>query len=132
MDLHAEAVKVGPLALQDVSLQKRGAQLSGAGSTTAAEASAALPPGVSATLLASREGTVEVRVAGGLFGVAASVTARAEASEGRLVVHPVGFLIEGLQLTLLDDPHVHVESIAAAVTAHQPLTYRLSMQALLH
>jgi hypothetical protein len=131
MDVSAEAVKLGPLALEGVSLSKRGEELAGAGSTTAAQAAAALPPGVSATLLASHQGTVEVRVAGGLFGIAASVTARAEAREGRLVVHPVGFLIEGLQLTLLDDPHVRAESIAAAVTADQPLTYRLSMQALL-
>ncbi len=131
MDISAQSVKVGPLALEGVSLRKRGSQLSGAGSTTAAQASAALPAGVSATLLASREGAVEVRVAGGLFGISTSITARAEAREGRLVVHPVGFLLEGLQLTLLEDPHVHAESIAAAVSTRRPLTYRLSMQALL-
>jgi hypothetical protein len=131
IDIDAESVKVGPLALQDVSLTKRGEQLSGHGTTSAAEASAALPAGVSATLLKSAEGAVEVKVAGGLFGISAAVTARAEAHEGRLVVHPVGFLLEGFQLTILDDPHVRVESIGAAVTSEQPLTYSLSMQALL-
>jgi hypothetical protein len=132
MDLNASAVKLGPLELGGVRLRKRGEQLSGEGSTTAAQAQAALPPGVTATLLDSREGEVEVRAGGGLFGVSASVRARAEAREGRLIAHPVGFLIEGFQLTLFADPHVHLEGIGATVTANDPLTYGLSAEALLH
>ncbi len=74
-----------------------------------------------------------MRATGGLFGLAASVTARAEAREGRLLAHPVGFLIEGFQLTLFDDPHVHVEGVGATVTAREPqLTYGLTIDALLH
>jgi len=133
MDVNAGSVKLGPLQLEAVKLTKRGEQLSGEGSTTAAQAAAALPPGVSATLIDSREGTVEVRAGGGLFGIAASIRARAEAREGRLVAHPVGFLIEGFQLTLFDDPHVHIEGIGAAVAQREPLlSYRLTVEALLH
>jgi hypothetical protein len=132
MDLSASSVELGGLALEGVTLRKRGAQLSGEGSTTAAQANAALPPGVSVTLLDSREGHVEVRAGGGLFGVAASVNARGEARDGQLVAHPVGFLIEGFQLTLFSDPHVHVEAVGASVTGHEPLTYGLTIQALLH
>lgn len=133
MDVSAGSVRLGPLQLETVKLSKRGEQLSGEGSTTAAQASAALPPGVSATLIDSREGKVEVRAGGGLFGIAASVRARAEAREGRLVAHPVGFLIEGFQLTLFDDPHVHIEGIGATVTEREPLlSYRLTVEALLH
>jgi hypothetical protein len=131
MDLSASSVELGPLGLEGVTLQKRGAQLSGEGSTSAAQASAALPSGVAVTLLDSREGQVDVRASGGLFGVAASVNARAEARDGQLVAHPVGFLIEGFQLTLFADPHVHVEAVGATVTDREPLTYGLSMQALL-
>jgi hypothetical protein len=131
MDLSASSVALGSLDLEQVRLQKRGEQLSGEGSTSAVQANAALPPGVSATLLDSREGQVEVRASGGLFGVAAAVNARAEARDGQLVAHPVGFLIEGFQLTLFSDPHVHVEAVGATVTDREPLTYGLSIQALL-
>jgi hypothetical protein len=131
MDLSASSVQLGTLALEDVSLQKRGDQLSGEASTTAAQASAALPAGVSLSLLDSREGKVDVRAGGSLFGLGAAVDARAEAKDGNLVAHPVGFLIESFQLTLFSDPHVHVESIGASVESRRPLTYRLSIEALL-
>jgi hypothetical protein len=131
MDLSASSIQLGTLALEDVSLRKRGDQLSGEASTTAAQANAALPAGVSVSLLDSREGLLEVRAGGGLFGIAAAVNARAEAKDGNLVAHPVGFLIESFQLTLFSDPHVHVESIGASVTSRRPLTYRLSIEALL-
>ncbi len=132
MDVSASSVRLGTLELEDAVLRKRGDQLSGEATTTAAQAAAALPAGVSVSLLDSREGHVEVRAGGGLFGIATSVNARAEAKDGSLVVHPVGFLIEGFQLTLFSDHHVHIESIGAHVTSRQPLTYRLSIEALLH
>jgi hypothetical protein len=132
MDVNASSIKLGTLALEDASLRKRGDQLSGEASTTAAQANAALPAGVSVSLLDSREGHVEVRAGGGLFGIGAAVNARAEAKDGNLVAHPVGFLIESFQLTLFSDPHVHIESIGASVASRQPPTYRLSVQALLH
>ncbi len=132
MDVNASSVMLGTLALEDASLRKRGDQLSGEALTTAAQANAALPAGVSVSLLDSREGQVEVRAGGGLFGIGAEVNASAEAKDGNLVVHPVGFLIDGFQLTLFSDPHVHIESIGASVTRRRPLTYRLSVQALLH
>ena len=132
MDVSASSIRLGTLELQDGSLRKRGDQLSGEATTTAAQASAALPAGVSVSLLDSREGHVEVRVGGGLFGIATAVDARAEAKDGNLLAHPVGFLIEGFQLTLFSDPHVHIESIGARVTGHRPTTYALSIEALLH
>jgi hypothetical protein len=48
--------------------------------------------------------------------VRASIDAVARAQEGKLVVRPLGFLLEGLQLTLLDNPHVYVEGISATAT----------------
>ena len=134
MDVSARSVKLGPLQLGAVKLRKRGRELSGEGSATAAQAAAALPPGVSATLLDSREGAVEVRLGGGgLFGISAAVRARAEAREGRLIAHPVGALIEGFQLTLFADPHVHIEGVGASVTSREPLlSYGLTIEALLH
>ncbi len=66
-------------------------------------------------LLASEGGEVEVQAAGGLFGIRASIDAVAAPSDGKLVVHPVGALLSGLQLTLFSDPHVYVQGVGASV-----------------
>ncbi len=81
------------------------------------------------SLLRSEGGEVEVRATGALFGVGASVNAVAGASDGKLVAHPLGFLIEGVQLTLFSEPHVHMEGVGASVQSTQPLSYRLTASA---
>jgi hypothetical protein len=129
MDVSAESVELGSLQLSDATLRKRDRALSAAASASEADVAAALPAGFSLRLLRSERGQVEVQASGGLFGVSATVNALAEADEGKLVAHPLGFLIEGLRLTLFSDPHVHVEGVGASVLRAQPLTYRLSMSA---
>ncbi len=47
----------------------------------------------------------------------ASVEAITEAQEGKVVVHPLGFLLEGLKLTLFAEPDVYVEGVGASATA---------------
>jgi hypothetical protein len=131
MDLSAESVQLGQLRVSDCSLRKRGSALSAQALTSEADVAAALPSGFSVRLLRSEGGEVEVQATGGLFGIGASVNAVAGASNGRLVAHPLGFLVEGLQLTLFSDPHVYVEGIGASVQSAQPLTYRLTMSAAL-
>jgi len=132
MDVSAESVKVGPLHLSDATLSKRGDALSAQASTNEADVKAALPAGFGVRLLRSEGGEVEVQATGGLFGVDASLNAVAGSSEGKLVAHPLGFLVEGLRLTLFSDPHVYVEGVGASVVAQQPLSYRLTMRARLH
>jgi hypothetical protein len=132
MDVSAESVKVGPLQVSDASLRKRGSVLSAQAVASEADVKAALPAGFGVRLLRSERGEVEVQATGGLFGVNASVNAVAGASYGRLVAHPLGFLIEGLQLTLFSDPHVYVEGVGASIASQQPLSYRLTMSARLH
>jgi hypothetical protein len=129
LDLSAGSVKVGPLRLEDAVLRKRGSLMSAHARTSEPDVRAALPEGLAVTLLGSREGQVEVQASGGLFGVDASVDALAGASEGKLVAHPQGLLLEGFQLTLFADPHVFVEAVGANVVSRQPLVYRLSMSA---
>ncbi|MCW3034550.1 MAG: hypothetical protein QOK19_1171 [Solirubrobacteraceae bacterium] len=131
LDISAEAVRIGPLSLGDATLRKRGAQLDAEAVATQAAAQAALGEGASVRLLGSEGGRVRVSVGGSLFGVGAEVAALAEAQNGALVAHPEGLLLEGLRLTLFSDPHVHVEGVAAGVRATDPLSYRLSMSALL-
>jgi hypothetical protein len=119
MILTAESVEEGPLRLQDASFQKHGDALVAQASTTQAdvgEALGTLGKGIQMKLLSSHDGQVEVSATGGLFGVRASIDAVARAQDGKLVVHPLGFLLEGLQLTLLDNPHVYVEGISATAT----------------
>jgi hypothetical protein len=119
MNLTAENVEEGPLRLQDASFQKHGDALVAQASTTQAdvgEALGTLGKGIEVQLLSSHDGQVEVSASGGLFGVKASIDAVASAQEGKLVVRPLGFLLEGLQLTLLDNPHVHVEGVSATAT----------------
>jgi hypothetical protein len=132
MDVSAESVKVGPLRVSDASLRKRGSVLSAQAMASEADVKAALPAGFGVRLLRSDGGEVEVQATGGLFGVNTSVNAVAGASDGKLVAHPLGFLVEGLQLTLFSDPHVYVEGVGASISSQQPLSYRLTMSARLH
>jgi len=129
VDVTAASVQVGPLRLTEASLSKRGSALSAQGLMSEAAVSAALPPGIGVQLVRSEGGEVEVRASGGLFGVGASVAAVAGPREGKLVAHPLGFLVQGLQLTLFTDPHVYVTGVGASVASERPLTYRLSMSA---
>jgi len=129
IDASAQSVQLGSLRLSDVTFSKRGDALRGEASASEADVRAALPAGLEVRLLRSAGGEVEVRASGGLFGIDASVDAVAQASEGRLVAHPVGFLVEGLRLTLFSDPHVYITGVGASVQGEQPLRYRLSIGA---
>jgi hypothetical protein len=129
LDVLAETVRVGSLRLSDARLHKRGSGLSAEARASEADVRAALPPGFTVRLRASERGQVLVRASGGLFGVGAAVDAVALGREGKLVAHPVGLPLEGLQLTLFSDPHVYVEGVGASVEAGPASSYRLSMRA---
>jgi hypothetical protein len=116
LDLTAPSTREGPLPLHDVSFHKRGRKMRAQASVTSADIKAALPAGFDVQLLGSENGQVHVRASGGLFGVGASVDAVAQASDGKLVVQPRGFLVEALRLTLFSDPHVYVEGVSASAT----------------
>ena len=129
VEVKAESVRLGALLVSDATLAKHGSALSADALVSESDVKAALPPGFDVRLLRSVGGEVEVQASGGLFGVGATVNAVASASEGKLVAHPLGFLIEGLRLTLFSDPHVYVEAVGASVAGEQPPSYRLSMNA---
>jgi hypothetical protein len=131
MQMTASSAQEGPLQLSDISFRKRGSALSAQALTTEAAVKAALPQGIGLQLIGSEGGTVRVRASGGLFGVGASVDAVAGASEGKLVVHPLGLLVEGLQVTLFADPHLYVRGVGASAVSEPQggQGYRLSMTA---
>jgi hypothetical protein len=128
----AESLKAGPLQLEDATLQKHGGGLAASAWASAAAVQDALGRGLEVRLLRSGGGQVELSVTGGLFGVQASVQAVAEAAEGKVVLHPRGFLLETLKLTLLDEPGVYVEDVGASATtgpSGKGAGYRLSFRA---
>jgi hypothetical protein len=131
LDVTAESAQENKLQLTDVSLMKRGDALSAEAQMSQAAVTAALPEGIGLRLVKSEGGDVNVDASGGLFGVQASVEAVAGASEGKLVAHPLGFLLEGFQLTLFANPHVYVEGIGASVVSGPAGTpgYRITMTA---
>jgi hypothetical protein len=127
--VEAQSVQVGSLRLSDARLSKHGSALSAQALASEVDVREALPAGFSVQLVRSEGGEVEVQATGGFFGLSATVNAVAGAVEGKLVAHPLGFLIEALQLTLFSNPHVYVEGVGASVHSKQPLTYQLSMNA---
>jgi hypothetical protein len=127
--LTAEHVQIGVAQVSAARLTKRGGALSAEATMTEQEVKAALPEGVEVELLESAAGKVRARVSGALFGVAATVEAVAEASGGQLIVHPVGFLIEGFRIVLFAEPHIYVEGVGASEQGGPSAGYRLTVSA---
>jgi len=127
--LDAESLSLESLHLSDARLEKHGSALHAEALASEADVRAALPAGFGVRLLRSGGGQVEVQATGALFGVGASVNAVALAQEGKLIAHPLGFLVQALHLTLFSDRHVYVEGVGASVHGEHPLSYALSMSA---
>jgi hypothetical protein len=127
----ARSLQLGPLRLTGVSLSGHGHEVSAEASASDADIAAALPAGVQVQLLRSDHGRVRVRVNGGLFGVAASVDAVAEPSDGAIVVRPQGLLLQTFQLRLFADPRVRVQGLGASAEPGPSAGYRLAVSAAL-
>jgi hypothetical protein len=131
IDMHAESMRVGALALSDVSWQKRGGSLSLTGVIGEAQLREALPGSSSFRLLGSGPGGVEMQVGGSLFGLSASIDVQLTATDGRLVAAPRGPIGRLVEVTLLSAPHLYVRSVALAdapAVGADP-TYRVSIAA---
>ncbi len=132
MDTTAESVEVGGLRLTSTSMHKHGSVLRVQARVSEEDVKRALPEGVELTLVKSEGGTVQVRAGGGLFGVRASVEAVARAEDGKLVARPTAFPLDGLKLTVFEDPSVRVEGVRARALQASPgegARYELSMWA---
>ena len=132
MDTTAQSVEVGKLRLTNTSLEKHGSALKAEGEVSEEDVKRALPEGIEVTLLKSENGTVVVRASGGLFGVNASVEAVVKAEDGKLVAQPTAFLLDGLKLTVFENPDVYVEGVEASalqISEGEGAKYGLSMWA---
>jgi hypothetical protein len=114
VDLHAESMRVGALALSDVSWQKRGERLYTTGVIGEAQLRKALPGSSSFRLLSSGPGGVEVQVGGSLFGLSASIDVQLTATDGQLVAAPRGPFGGLVRVRLLSASHLYVQSVALA------------------
>ena len=115
IDLSASTVVDGPLTLSDVTLRKRGDELTAAATLSRAALGQALPAGLSAQPVASGGGQLLLRAQTNLFGFGLAADVLLSALDGALVLAPVGIpLISGLvRLTVFSDPHVLVNSVGA-------------------
>ncbi len=115
VDLHATAMHVGPLEMQQVVMRKRGTALSIEGRLTDADVRAALPAGTDAQILGTTPAGIELRVSGGLFGVGSSLRVLLSARDGHIVGQPTGVpFASALTLTLFSASHMYVRSLALA------------------
>lgn len=114
LDVSAQVLDSGALTLRDATLHKRGNELSGSAVVMESDLRAAVPFLQNVQPVASSGGQLILRGTASLLGLTATVDAVVAAQDGALVVAPdVPF--GGLAtITLLNDPHVRVQSVSAA------------------
>ncbi|HWX88476.1 MAG TPA: hypothetical protein VNX67_09895 [Solirubrobacteraceae bacterium] len=121
------------ITVSDMRVVKRGSSIHASATLTERQLEEALPSGFRIEPLASSGGEVEVRASGALFGLQASIVAVVRGSGGRLVTEPRGLPFAGLaSVTLFSDSHLKVEAVGFSTVRTDPLTYELSMTAVLH
>jgi hypothetical protein len=122
----------GGLELSDVRMQKRGSSVLASATMTQAQLQRAMPSGFSVQPTAGGEGQIEARASGGLFGLQASIDVLVRASEGNLIAEPRGLPFGGIAtVTLFSDAHLKVQSVGLRIVRQQPLTYGVSLRAIL-
>ena len=107
------SLRIGPVALHDVRLDKRGAELEGAASLYLETLRSALPFVQSLKPVHDANGQFVLRGTAGAFGLSASADVTVAAREGALVVAPSGILADIATITVYDDPRLRVLSVSA-------------------
>jgi len=137
IDLHAGTLHFGPITMQAASMRKRGDRLLASGNVTEADLRAMIPSSTGVRILGNTAGGIAIRVSGSAFGPTPSIEVLLAAHEGELVAQPQGIpFAGGLGVTIIADPHIHVQSLsladpASASSAAGPASYRLALTATL-
>jgi hypothetical protein len=113
IDASAQQLEVGPLTLRNATLQKRGSELTGAGTVTQADLRSAVFFLDNVEPIASENGELTLRGTASFLGLTATVDATVAARDGALVVAPDVPFGGIATLTLFHDPHVEVQSVSA-------------------
>jgi hypothetical protein len=127
VDVSAQQLDSGALTLRDAMLRKRGSELTGAATVAEADLRAAVPFLSDIQPVASGDGRLTLRGTASLFGLSATGDVTAAAQNGALVVAPDVPFGGIATITLLDDPHVRVQSVSAVSV---PGGFRVSSQAI--
>lgn len=114
LDASATEVHSGALILRDASLRKDGDALIGIAVVKQADLRSAVPFLDNVQPVASADGRLVLRGTASLLGLTTSVDVTVTAQNGALLVAP-NVPFGGLAtITLFDDPHIRVQSVAAA------------------
>ncbi|HUA02370.1 MAG TPA: hypothetical protein VMB27_00630 [Solirubrobacteraceae bacterium] len=112
-DASVAVLTVGPLALRDATMRKRGSSLTAAATVTQSDLRSAVFFLQDVSPIASADGSLTLRGTASFLGLTASVAATVAARDGALVVAPDVPFGGIATLTLFNDPHVYVESVSA-------------------
>ncbi|HET6865150.1 MAG TPA: hypothetical protein VFH80_04470 [Solirubrobacteraceae bacterium] len=113
LDVSAQVVQSGVLTLRNARLRKQGNELIGSATVMQSDLRAAVPFLDDVQPVASSDGQLVLRGTASLLGLNASVDAVVAARNGALVVAPDVPFGGIATITLLDDPHVRVQSVSA-------------------
>lgn len=113
LDVSAQEVQSGLLTVRDARLRKQGDELIATAVVRQADLRAAVPFLDNVQPVASSGGRLILRGTASLLGLNATVDAVVAAREGALVVAPAVPFGGIATITLLDDPHVRVQSVSA-------------------
>ncbi|HUJ33639.1 MAG TPA: hypothetical protein VLW51_00410 [Solirubrobacteraceae bacterium] len=114
VDASVQVLSVGPLALRDATMRKRGSSLTAAATVTQADLRSAVFFLRGVVPVTSADGSLTLRGTASFLGLTASVSATVAARDGALVVAPDVPFGGIATLTLFNDPHVYVESVSAS------------------
>jgi len=115
-DMTAQSFVLGPLAIKQAGIHKRGNAAYLEGNVELSSLKAFLPPGVEVQLIGSGNGEVQIRLRGDLSGVSGSVPAVISAREGKLEVQVQGVPFGLSTITLFSDPRLLMEGIEMSAT----------------
>jgi hypothetical protein len=114
LDASVGELDSGVLTLRNATLRKRGSELIGSATVMEADLRAAVPFLDNVQPVASSGGHLILRGTASLLGFRATVDAVVAAQNGALVVAPDVPFGGIATITLLNDPHVRVQSVSAA------------------
>ena len=126
VDASAQVVRVGPVALRDATMRKRGSDLTAAATVTQADLKSAVFFLDNVEPIASGNGSLTLRGTASILGLKATVNATVAARNGALVVAPDVPFGGIATLTLFNDPHIQVQSVSATTV---PGGFRVSADA---
>jgi hypothetical protein len=127
LDVSAQELQSGLLTVRDARLRKQGNELLATAVVRQADLRSAVPFLDNVQPVASSEGQLILRGTASLLGLSASVDAVVAARDGALVVAPDVPFGGIATITLLNDPHVRVQSVSAVTV---PGGFRLRAEAL--